>query len=192
MIALQEILATKEPKVGSTRFIAIDGRGGSGKSTLASLVASKLGAEVVHTDDFAGWDNPLDWWSAVVKKVFKPISGGASTISYQPASWWEDHHPAAIEHQPVTPVMILEGVGSARSEFDDYLSVRIYVETPKHICLKRGVERDLSTGKSVEELTTMWEEWLDAEGDYFLRDNPKTKTDLVLDGSKSFEEQVAI
>src|SRR5438105_13844368 len=43
------------PKLGRCRLIAIDGHGGSGKSTLAELLARDLKAEIIHTDDFAGW-----------------------------------------------------------------------------------------------------------------------------------------
>jgi uridine kinase len=47
----------------TTRVIAIDGPGGSGKSTLAENLSPALGhAPIIHTDDFASWDVPLEWW----------------------------------------------------------------------------------------------------------------------------------
>lgn len=190
MINLKEALKTVEPKVGSTIFIVVDGHAGSGKSTLAKWLSEKLGAEIVHTDDFAGWDNPLNWYPNVIKEVFEPIRGGSTLLSYQPASWWENHHPAPVENQPVTPIMILEGVSSARKEFDDYIGYRIYVDTPKDVCLERGVQRDTVTGKSKEELTKMWEDWFAEEENYMQSDNPKAKADLIIDGTKPFEEQL--
>ncbi len=87
--------------------------------------------------------------------------------------------------------MILEGVSSSRGEFDDFISYRIFVDTPKDICLERGVNRDTGTGKSKEELTKMWEEWFDEEATYIKRDNPKEKADIVIDGTKPFEEQIS-
>lgn len=191
MIDLQEVLKAKSPKVGKTLFIAVDGHGGSGKSTLAKILAEKLSAQIIHTDDFAGWDNPLNWYPNVIKEVFEPIANGTKTLSYQPASWWENHHPEPVVSQPVSNIMILEGVSSSRSEFDDYISFRIFVDTPKDICLQRGIERDTGTGKSKEELTKMWEDWFDEEDKYIQRDNPKSKADIVIDGTVSFEKQIS-
>ena len=190
MIHLTETLTTLSPKVGTTLFIAIDGHGGSGKSSLAEWVSEKLDAEIIHTDDFSGWNNPLNWWLAVVNQVFEPIKSGATTLSYQPASWWENHHPVPVINQPVTPIMILEGVSSSRKEFDEYLSLRIFVDTPKEICLARGIQRDTSTGKPIVELTEMWKNWFAKEDEYFQRDNPKEKADSVILGTIPFAEQI--
>ena len=187
---LLELLPT-QPKVGKVTFIAVDGHGGSGKSTLAKLLSEKLNAEIIHTDDFTGWNKPLDKWMNVIKEVFEPINANAKTLTYKPASWWENHHPAVIENQPVTEIMILEGVSSARKEFDDYISYRIFVDTPKEICLERGLARDTGTGKDKNELTKIWEEWFDEEDAYMENDDPKAKADLVIDGTVPFEEQIS-
>lgn len=186
---LEKLLAT-QPKVGEVTFIAVDGHGGSGKSTLADILAEKLRVQIIHTDDFAGWDNPLNWYQNVIEKVFEPITNGAKALSYQPASWWENHHPKPVVNQPVTDIMILEGVSSSRKEFRDYISFSIFVDTPKEICLQRGVERDSGTGKSKEEITDMWEKWFEEEDEYIQRDDPKENADLVVDGTKSFDEQI--
>ncbi len=187
---LSELLSIK-PKVGKTTFIAIDGHGGSGKSTLAELFSEKLNAEVIHTDDFSGWENPLNWWPDIVEKVFEPIRNGATSLSYQPASWWGNHHPEPVKNQPVTKIMILEGVSSSRKEFDEYISYRVFVDTPKDICLERGIARDTGTEKSKEELTKMWEEWFVEEEIYIQRDNPKQKADIVIDGTLPFKKQIS-
>ena len=190
MIDIEEIVSRLEPKVGKVIFIAVDGHGGSGKSTLAKWLGEKLSAEIIHTDDFASWDNPINWWPALIEKVFKPIQLGATSLSYQPTSWWENHHPKPVENQPVTPIMILEGVSSSRREFDEYISYRIFVDTPKAICLERGLARDAATGKSKEELTEIWEEWFAKEEVYMKRDHPKEKADIIIDGTKDFSKQL--
>lgn len=187
---MHELLPT-QPKVGKVMFIAVDGHGGSGKSTLAKLLAQKIGAEIIHTDDFASWNNPLNWWPKIIKEVFDPIKHGVGSLSYQPTSWWENHHPEPIKNQPVTGVMILEGVSSSRKEFDDYISYRIFVDTPKEVCIERGLTRDTGTGKSKEELTKIWEEWFRQEEVYMHNDDPRIKADLIIDGTKPFEDQVS-
>lgn len=191
MINLKQKLSTLTPKVGQTIFIAVDGHGGSGKSTLAQLLAKALHAEVIHTDDFASWDNPHNWHTDMIEKVFMPIEQGEMTLTYQPTSWWDDHYPEVIQNQSVTPLMILEGVGSSRKEFDIWIAFRIFVDTPKDICLERGMERDRNNG-SPEEVQRLWKTWFDEEEKYFEQDDPRVKADLVLSGVIPFEKQFLI
>ena len=56
------IRASDAPAGVKTRIVAVDGAGGAGKSSLAELLARRLDAPIVHTDDFASWENPVDWW----------------------------------------------------------------------------------------------------------------------------------
>lgn len=191
-MTIEELLAAKQPKVGSTLFIAVFGHGGSGKSTLAELLGKRLNAQIIHGDDFASWDNPKDWWPLVIDKVFEPISQGAKSLNYERSKWWEDHHPEPAVDEPVTPIMIIEGVGVNRKEFREYISLSIRVDTPKEVCLQRGFERDRGQdGKSDEEIKKMWREWYEDELEFFERDDPTgSAADLVIDGTKSFEEQL--
>lgn len=169
-------------------LIAIDGHGGSGKSTLANLLSERLNAEIIHTDDFAGWDNPLNWWPLVIERVFEPIKNGEKLLNYPRSKWSETHNPEPVVDQPVTPVMILEGVSSLRKEFRPYISYGIFVDTQLEICLQRGFERDKGQdGKSDEEIRQMWNEWYEKEAAYIKRDNPKGFADLIVDGTKPFD-----
>ncbi|QQS15409.1 MAG: (d)CMP kinase [Candidatus Moraniibacteriota bacterium] len=138
-ISLEKLLSEKEAKVGDTIFIAVDGHGGSGKSTFAKWLSEELDAQIIQTDDFASWDNPLNWWPLVIEKVFDPIKKGARTLSYPRSSWWENHHPEPVIDQPVTKIMILEGVSSLRKEFRNYISLGFFVDTP--LFAKRSRER---------------------------------------------------
>lgn len=187
---IERIKATK-PKVGNTRFIAIDGHGGSGKSSLAEMLAKQLSAEIIHTDDFAGWDNPENWWPLVIERVFESIKNGATTLNYPRSKWWETHNPEPVVNQPVTDIMILEGVTSLRKDFRPYISFGIFVDTPKEVCLQRGFERDKGQDdKSDDEIKQMWQGWYEKEEVYIARDNPKMFADLVVNGRKPFEEQL--
>jgi uridine kinase len=173
------------------KFVAIDGHGGSGKSSLAELLSERLGAEIVHTDDFASWDDPGGWWPLVIDRVFTPITAGARTIGYPRSKWWEDHRPEPVLAQAVTPIMILEGVGSLRTELRPYISFGIFVDAPDDVCLRRGLARDAGhDGKSDEEIRAMWQGWLDYENDYLDRDRPIDHADLVIDGTKPFDGQL--
>ena len=191
-VNLLQILASKQPKVGKTLFIAIDGRGGSGKSTLAGWLSEKLSAQLVRTDDFASWDNPVNWWPLVIERVFQPIKNGAQTLNYSRTKWWENHYPEPVVDQPVSDIMILEGVSSSRREFQDYISLSIFVDTPNDICLQRGVERDRITGKTKEELTQMWEGGFENEDRYMQQDQPKQRADIEIDGTRPFEDQLSV
>ena len=55
-----------------TRMVAVDGPGGAGKSSLADWHARELDAQVVHTDDFASWENPVDWWPDLIERALQP------------------------------------------------------------------------------------------------------------------------
>ncbi len=190
-VNLREMLGPRHPQVGNTRFIAVDGRGGYGKSTLAKYLSEKLSAEIVQTDDFASWENPFGWWPLLIEQVFQPISSGACTLQYPRASWSNDHHPMPVTAQAVTEIMILEGVSSSRKEFRQYVCLSIFIDAPKDICLRRGVERDLLKGKRTEaELIRLWERWSADEDGYLQRDDPKQHADVVIDGTRPFEDQL--
>ena len=191
-VDLRQIVASKQPKVGNVFVIAIDGRGGSGKSTLAKWLSEKLGAQLVRTDDFASWDNPLDWWLLVIERIFRPIENGAKTLGYPRTKWWENHRPEPVVAQPVSHLMILEGVSSSRREFRSYMSLSIFVDTPKEICLRRGVARDAITGKTRDELTQLWKGWFEAEDKYLQRDHPEQLADITVDGTKPFDDQISL
>lgn len=172
-------------------LIAVDGHGGSGKSTLANLLADSLQAQIIHTDDFAGWDNPLNWWPLVIERVFEPIINGEKLLNYPRSKWWETHNPEPVVNQPVTPLMILEGVSALRNEFRPYISYGIFVDTPKDICLQRGFARDKGQdGKSNEEIKQMWDEWYEKEETYIAQDNPREFADLIVDGTRPFGETI--
>src|SRR5690606_6910401 len=125
------------------------------------------------------------------ERVFEPIMNGEKTLSYPRSKWWDTHKPDPVVNQPITPIMILEGVSSLRTEFRPYINYGIFVDTTPEVCLQRGFERDKGQdGKSDEEIKQMWKQWYEKEEVYFKRDNPKAFADLVVDGTKPFEEQV--
>ena len=189
MFDLASILESRPPRAGSTKVIGIDGHGGSGKSTLAEHLAGSIGAETVHTDDFASWDNPKNWWPLLIERIFEPLKSGQRTLSYRRSQWWPGHEPEPVVDQPVTPALILEGVGSLRREFRQFLSVAIFVDAPKEICIERGITRDAAMGTK-EEVLERWNSYFDDEMQYMARHEPERFADIVLDGTVPFEGQL--
>jgi uridine kinase len=157
-----------------TRIVAVDGHGGSGKTTFASGFAAALGGvQIAHTDDFASWDEPIDWWPRCIAELLEPLARD-EVARYEVTAWGGIPRPA-VEIQPAG-VVILEGVSSSREAFRPYLSGAIWIETPREICLERGVARD------GEEMRAQWEAWLAAEDAYIARENPMARADLVVQG----------
>ncbi|MFI5498213.1 AAA family ATPase [Nocardia asteroides] len=66
-------VAEAVPRLGATRLVAVDGPGGAGKSTLAEQLSAACGATLLHTDDFASWDDQFDWWARFEQQVLEQV-----------------------------------------------------------------------------------------------------------------------
>jgi len=169
----------REPPAGmGTRIVAIDGPGGAGKTTLASQLTEALGgAQVVHTDDFASWDDPVDWWPRLLEQVLEPLARG-DTARFRRSRWARVEEEAWVEVAPADFV-ILEGVSASREAFRPFLTYSIWVEAPADVRLRRGLERDGEGARA------QWEEWMAEEDRYVERERPQERVDLVLSGASS-------
>lgn len=176
------------PSVGQTAFVAIDGLGASGKSTLATLLSGKLGAEIIRLDDLSG-PEPFSWMPRLRAEILEPVSRGATSLTYQPERWW-GQTPPPVTDQPITPVMIVEGVGSHHPELRAFWRVTIFVDTPAALCLERGVARDLATGKTEEAIRQQWETWQAEELTYLADHDPAAHADFIFKGDLPFDTQV--
>ncbi|MES1246767.1 MAG: hypothetical protein ABUS54_03730 [Actinomycetota bacterium] len=161
------------PSGVATRIVAIDGCGGAGKSTLAAALARELGATVVHTDDFASWDDPVGWWPSLLEQVLEPLAAGRSA-TFVPNSWGGPERPPVTVEPGRT--VIVEGVTASREAFRPYLAYSIWVETPRELRLARGLARD-----GVDALP-LWERWMAEEDAYVERERPAEHADAVLAG----------
>src|SRR3954468_1330611 len=83
----QLLKQANRPFVMRSSIISVDGPGGAGKSTLASRIAHRLqNCPVIHTDDFASWNNQFEWWQDMLRQVLEPFSNN-QTASYQRYDW---------------------------------------------------------------------------------------------------------
>ncbi|HWH05988.1 MAG TPA: hypothetical protein VNT23_06100 [Gaiellaceae bacterium] len=175
--AIVEGARRAEPPGGmSTRIVAIDGQGGAGKSTLAEQVARELDAPVLHTDDFASWEEPLDWWPRLIDEALRPLARG-ERARFRRSSWGPGHDPGWAELEPA-PFVVLEGVTASREAFRPWLAYTVWVETPFELRLARGVERD------GEAMRGQWEEWARQEDAYVAAERPHERADLVVRGDR--------
>jgi len=168
----------RQPAKGmATRIVAIDGLGGAGKSTFAEHLSIALGGvEIIHTDDFASWENPIDWWPQLIEKVLEPLSRN-EMVRFQRSEWQAGSDPEWVEFRPDN-FLIVEGVTAAREAFAPYLTYAIWVEAPEELRLRRGLERDgQAAGKQ-------WELWMAEEANYRSRERPDKRADLVIRGDR--------
>ena len=158
---------------GATRITAVDGLGGAGKSTLASALADELGAVVVRTDDFASWDNPIDWWPDLLHYVLEPLTRGEAA-RFTPNAWGgPSKDPVEV---PPGGEVVLEGVTASREAFRPHLAYAIWVETPRDVRLARGLARD------GEDARALWERWMGDEDRWVERERPMEFVDVVVRG----------
>jgi uridine kinase len=164
---------------GPVRLVGIDGCGGAGKTTFAQrLVAAANGEwQVVHTDDFATHEEPVEWWPRMLAQVIEPLSR-KQPATFQPYDWV---HRCPSDETTVAPadVVLIEGVGATRKAWRNRLALRIWVDTDSELRLRRGLDRD------GEQLAEFWRDWRIAEDRYVAEEQPQQHADLVVAGDPS-------
>ena len=174
--ALAASIRGREARCGGVRLVAVDGPGGAGKSVFAARLARALGdVPVVHTDDFASWDNPHGWWDRFETQVLGPLERG-DDVRYQRYDWNEQRLGAWLAI-PRSDVVIIEGVSSSRAAARERLSMAVWIETDRDERLRRGIERD------GESMRPMWHAWMAQEDAFFERDGTRDRADTIVSGS---------
>jgi uridine kinase len=169
------ITSARRPNRVEPRIVGVDGLGGSGKSTLAARLAQHLGeAATIHTDYFASWDHPLDWYPRLISEALEPLSRG-HPARFQCYDWEKRTVGPWLIISPA-PVVVLEGVSATRKAFARFLAYRIWIDAARDVRLARGIERD------GEAMRSQWEAWMRDEDAYVAREHPKRSADLVIAG----------
>jgi uridine kinase len=168
------------PRLGRTRLVVVDGPAGSGKTTLAGRLATALDAPVVHADDLlAGWGDLEGWWARLDEGVLAALAAGRPG-RYRRYDWVAGDF-AEWHDVPVADHLVVEGCGAARRAADDVAVLRIWVEAPEDVRLRRGLDRD---GDHMRE---EWLTWMAAETAHFGAESTRARADVLVDGCASME-----
>lgn len=176
MVSPSEVLAAaleRPPTLGTGRLICIDGLAGSGKTTLASALAALApDAVVIATDEMlAGWRG-LPGLGASVEALLRSLALG------EPGCWrrwdWQADGWAETRTVAPAPLVVLEGVGSAASSYDDLVTLLVWVEADEDTRLARGLARD------GEEFRAHLLTWFEDEAELHARENTRARADLVI------------
>lgn len=177
-----EIL-TRAARLGPTRLVAVDGPSGAGKTVFASRLAGALTPPlgspppVVHTDDLLdGWSDQFTFWSRLDDWVLSPLRQGRPG-RYRRYSWVRRAFTPAWVPVPVAPVLVVEGVSSARAGIRPELTYAVFVTAPTDLRLERAVARD------GERLRADLVRWRREERRHFADDDTAARVDLVVDGA---------
>jgi len=110
----------------------------------------------------------------LLEQVLKPLSQNEAAC-YQRYDWTTKRLAEWHEIQP-TEYLILEGVSSSRQAFRPYLTLTIWIETPRVERLRRGLERDDEGARA------QWGIWMAHEDEYIVCEHPEQTADVVIDG----------
>lgn len=188
MQELLDIIYSKHVQ-GKTALIGIDGCGGAGKTTLAERL-KKLdpSIQIVHMDEFdlpfkerlklppekksIGGDSD---WQRLLKEVLEPLKENRTAL-FQIYNWDTDRIDSKKTIQP-GGIVIVEGVYAIREELSEFYTLKIWIDVPKEIRVKRGLARD------GEEARSRWfDDWIPMEDRYVAVQKPHELADIVLKG----------
>lgn len=171
-------LRAAPPRLGAVRLVVVDGPSGSGKSTFADELVRRCRAEcdvvLVRTDDFATWDEPVEWWPRLAEGVLAPLRRGRPG-GYRRTEW-PGGVPRLGAHVPVRvpDVLVLEGVSAARREIRPFASTVVWIEPPEPaVRLERAVARD---GEGSRAQLRRWQRF---EEGWFAADRTREAADVI-------------
>lgn len=170
------------------RLLCIDGPAGSGKTTLAAAVAESAARHgsvtLVHMDDLLdGWRGLPGALPRVAADLVGPLREGRPG-RYLHYDWLAGRFAGTRVVEPVD-LLVLEGVGSGGTSYDDVTTLLVWVEAPRELRLARGMDRD------GEALRATWLTWMADEDAVHARERTRDRADLLVDGTGATPPVVA-
>jgi uridine kinase len=167
--------------------VAVDGRAGTGKSTLAAELRAFVDITLIEGDDFYAGGTATEWdvmtpaekaahcidWRRLRAEALEPLLEGR-TATWQPWDWAADRNANGepVQRNPA-PVIVIEGVYSARPELSDLIDLTVLVDVPSAERHKQLVGREGGLDE--------WHlRWAEAERYYFTEVQPASTFDLVV------------
>lgn len=149
-------------------IVLVDGRSGSGKSELATLLAERLGAQLVRLDDvYPGWDG-LDAASAAVPGIL-------TTGRWR--RWdWATSSPAEEHVVDLDRPLVVEGVGALSRASRPLADRALWVELDAATRKRRALARESYFAQH-------WGAWAAQEDRFIAREDPRSLADAVVDGT---------
>ena len=186
--SLTDLLLSREPTLGRTRLVCVDGPAGSGKTTLGAALrraardslrapgrATDLRVELLHMDDvYEGWTGLSAGMRRVADDVVRPLRHGERG-RYRRYDWAREK-PAEEHVVDPVDVLVVEGVGSGNAAYADAITVLVWVEVPADVRLERGLARD------GEHMREQWVRWAAQEQAMFAEHRTRERADVVVDG----------
>jgi hypothetical protein len=175
---LLDMLLPERP-AGQRVVVAIDGRSSSGKTTLAQRMASVTErAAVVHTDDVAWWHSRFDWVQILLDGIIEPFQAGRQ-VMFRPPPWNERGRDGAINVSPEASVLIVEGVGSSRSESAGWYDASVWLQADENVIAKRNAAR-IASGETTSAGVAGW---MSEEIPFLAADRPWQRATKIVAGT---------
>jgi chloramphenicol 3-O-phosphotransferase len=175
--ALASQVLAASPRCGSTRLVCVDGPSGSGKTTLAARLAAVLGdPPLLHMDDlYPGWDGLAAAVPLLRDQVVTPLAAGRPA-RYRRYDW---HRGEFAEERDLgtPPVLVVEGVASGARIVAGLTVLLAWVQAPRDVRFRRGIDRDGETYRP------HWERWAGQEAAHFAADGTEARADIRVDGA---------
>ncbi|MDG4789421.1 hypothetical protein O7626_26435 [Micromonospora sp. WMMD1102] len=172
-------ILNRPARLGRTRLVAVDGPSGAGKTVFASRLAAafEVTVPVVHTDDLLdGWADQFTFWPRLEEWILAPLRAGRPA-RYRRYDWIRGRFGPDWIVLPPAPVVIVEGVSSARAAIAAEVTLAVFVSAPARLCRDRTLARD---GTALVPALTVWRR---GERAHFAADRTRERADLVVDGA---------
>lgn len=163
-------------------LVAIDGVGGAGKTTLAELLKKEIGnIVIVQLDDFYSPMLQAADLQRLKEQVILPLHNHQEA-KYQTYEWKTDSFSDWHILKP-EGIFIFEGVFALEYNVRDYYDLKIWIDCPADLGIKRGIARDIERD-SVDNTDKWINIWSPLENKYKSEQEPNRIADYIINGTQ--------